>query len=133
MMVTFGNASGPVEPMSPLVLAKNGSLFLTRPRVGDYYATPEDTMEGIGALFGMIMDGHIRPHIGGRYDLADVPTRTGRSKHERRSARLFSFPDRGHRFAALEPYSIWFHIVRKRLDFVHLGFPLESATNDDPT
>jgi len=73
MMVTFGNASGPVGPMSPLVLAKNGSLFLTRPRVGDYYATPEDTMEGIGALFGMILDGHIRPHIGGRYDLADVP------------------------------------------------------------
>jgi NADPH:quinone reductase len=72
MMVTFGNASGPVEPMSPLVLAKNGSLFLTRPRVADYYATPRDTADGIAAVFGMIADGHLEPHIGARYPLADV-------------------------------------------------------------
>jgi NADPH:quinone reductase len=72
MMVTFGNASGPVEPMSPLVLAKNGSLFLTRPRLADYYATPEDTADGIAAVFEMIADGHLDPHVGARYPLADV-------------------------------------------------------------
>ncbi len=72
MMVTFGNASGPVEPMSPLLLARHGSLFLTRPRVGDYYATPEDTADGIGALFEMVVSGKVRPHIGARYALRDV-------------------------------------------------------------
>lgn len=72
MMVTFGNASGPVEPMSPLLLAKQGSLFLTRPRVGDYYATEEETREGVRALFDMVTSGKIRPHIGARYPLRDV-------------------------------------------------------------
>jgi len=72
MMVTFGNASGPVEPISPLMLAKQGSAFLTRPRVADYYATPEETADGISALFGMITSGAITPHIGARYALRDV-------------------------------------------------------------
>jgi NADPH2:quinone reductase len=72
IMVTFGNASGPVPPMSPLLLAKHGSLFLTRPRVGDYYSTPEETREGISALFEMVVSGTVRPHIGARYPLREV-------------------------------------------------------------
>ena len=72
MMVTFGNASGPGAPMSPLLLAKHGSLFLTRPRVGDYYGSPEDTQEGIGALFDMVTSGKLHPHIGARYAMRDV-------------------------------------------------------------
>jgi NADPH2:quinone reductase len=71
-MVSFGNASGPVEPMSPLLLAKHGSLFLTRPRLGDYYSTAEDVEEGMTALFQMVGGGQIRPHIGARYALRDV-------------------------------------------------------------
>lgn len=39
MMVTFGNASGPVDPVLPLRLSQLGSLFLTRPTLGDYTAT----------------------------------------------------------------------------------------------
>ena len=61
-----------IEPISPLMLAKQGSAFLTRPRVADYYATPEETADGIAALFGMITSGAITPHIGGRYALRDV-------------------------------------------------------------
>lgn len=72
MLVTFGNASGPVEPISPLVLAKHRSLFLTRPRLADHYATPEETREGIGALFDMVRAGSVEPHIGARYPLRDV-------------------------------------------------------------
>ncbi len=71
-MVTFGNASGPVEPLSPLVLAQKGSLFLTRPRVGDYYATPDDAAEGVAALFEIVGSGQISPHIGRRHPLAEV-------------------------------------------------------------
>jgi NADPH2:quinone reductase len=72
MLVTFGNASGPVEPISPLVLAKHRSLFLTRPRLGDYYAAPEETADGIQALFDMVRHGKVRPHIGVRYSLHEV-------------------------------------------------------------
>jgi len=72
MMVTFGNASGPVEPMSPLLLAKHGSLYLTRPRVGDYYSNPDDIAEGIGALFEVIVQGKVTPHIGARVPMTDV-------------------------------------------------------------
>ena len=72
MMVTFGNASGPVPPMSPLLLAKHGSLYLTRPTVGDYYRNPADAAEGIGALFDMLVSGSIVPHIGGRVPMKDV-------------------------------------------------------------
>jgi NADPH2:quinone reductase len=72
MMVTFGNASGPVDPMIPLELAKRGSLFLTRPRVMDYYSTQEDADEGIAALFDIVGSGKVRPHIGRRYPLAQA-------------------------------------------------------------
>jgi len=72
MMVTFGNASGPVEPMIPLELAKRGSLFLTRPRVMDYYSTQSDADEGIGALFDVVGSGKVKPRVGGRYPLTDV-------------------------------------------------------------
>jgi NADPH2:quinone reductase len=72
LMVTFGNASGAVEPIAPLALARHGSLFLTRPRLGDYYSTAEETTEGISALFDMITSGAIDPYIGARYPLREV-------------------------------------------------------------
>ena len=72
MLVTFGNASGPVEPMSPLVLAKHGSLMLTRPRLGDYYATDEETADGIGAVFSMLSSGALQPHVGAHYPMRDA-------------------------------------------------------------
>ncbi len=72
LMVTFGNASGPVEAIMPLELAKRGSLFLTRPRVMDYYATQEDADEGIGALFDVVSTGKVKPLIGARYPLRDA-------------------------------------------------------------
>lgn len=72
MMVSFGNASGPVDPVAPLTLTRKGSLFLTRPSVAHYYGTREEAEEGIGALFDMIVSEKIRPHIGQRYPLRDV-------------------------------------------------------------
>ena len=72
MMVTFGNASGPVDAVKPLLLAQKGSLFLTRPRIADYYATPEESAEGFKALFDVLLSGAVKPHIGARYPLRDV-------------------------------------------------------------
>lgn len=72
VMITFGNASGAVPPFSPLLLAKKGSLFVTRPTLRDYYATPEETADGCAALFDVILSGRVKPHIGARYPLREA-------------------------------------------------------------
>lgn len=71
-MVTFGNASGPVAPFSPMELAKRGSLHLTRPSVFDFIRTPADLAEGTGELFEHMLRGAIRITIGQRYPLRDA-------------------------------------------------------------
>lgn len=71
-MVTFGNASGPVEPFSPMELAKRGSLHLTRPSLFDFIATPADLQSGTGELFAMLKSGEVRIAVGQRYPLKDV-------------------------------------------------------------
>jgi NADPH2:quinone reductase len=71
-MVSFGNASGPVQPVAPLLLAQKGSLFLTRPTIGHYYRNREESAEGVGALFDVVSSGKVRPHIGARFSLAEA-------------------------------------------------------------
>ena len=54
MMVTYGNASGPVPPFEPLMLSRAGSLFLTRPTLFDYVATTEELDASAAALFEVL-------------------------------------------------------------------------------
>lgn len=63
-MVTFGNAGGPVPPVSPLRLTGEGSLFLTRPTLFDYVATRADLLERASAVFGMVTGGDLSLRIG---------------------------------------------------------------------
>lgn len=70
MMVTFGNASGPVEPVSPLALMP--SLFLTRPSLFDYISTPTELNSRSDALFDAIAAGQLSIRIGHRFDLAEA-------------------------------------------------------------
>lgn len=72
LMVAFGNASGPVDPISPLELSKNGSLFLTRPTLFDHVTTPEELRTRTADLFGWIGAGQLRVHIGSTYPLAEA-------------------------------------------------------------
>ncbi|HSN71801.1 MAG TPA: quinone oxidoreductase [Steroidobacteraceae bacterium] len=72
MMVTYGNASGPVPPIAPLELSKRGSLFLTRPTLFHYIARRADLVKGARELFDLLERGTIQAHIGQRYPLADV-------------------------------------------------------------
>lgn len=71
MLVVFGNASGPVPPVDPLVLMRAGSVFLTRPSLFDYAGTREDRATLAGALFDMIGAG-LKIEIGQRFPLADA-------------------------------------------------------------
>jgi NADPH2:quinone reductase len=72
LMISFGNASGPVPPIAPLDLGRAGSLFLTRPTVYDYLVTREDRHIAAERLFGAFQSGHIRVDIGQRFALADA-------------------------------------------------------------
>jgi NADPH:quinone reductase len=72
LMVSFGNASGAVAPISPLELTKRGSLFLTRPTSRDYVSSPEDQRVAARELFGLIARKAIRLHIGQHYPLAQA-------------------------------------------------------------
>jgi len=72
LMVTYGNASGPVPPFSPLELARRGSLFLTRPTLFHYIARRPDLARGAAELFGVMACGAVKVRIGQSYPLKDV-------------------------------------------------------------
>jgi NADPH:quinone reductase len=72
LMVSYGNASGPVEGVRLLDLATRGSLFATRPRLADYTAAAEDLRAGAEELFGLVRDGAIRAVIGQRFRLDEA-------------------------------------------------------------
>lgn len=72
MMVTFGNASGPVEPMAPLRLMQGGSLFLTRPTLGDYTLTRPELEARANDVFGWIAAGKLDVRVGARIPLAEA-------------------------------------------------------------
>ncbi len=72
MMVTYGNASGPVPPISPLVLMQKGSLFLTRPTLGSYTRTTQELDETAQDLFGVLASSAVKIAAPTRYKLADA-------------------------------------------------------------
>ncbi|MCP5327154.1 MAG: quinone oxidoreductase [Sinobacteraceae bacterium] len=72
MMVTYGNATGPVPPFSPLELAKRGSLFLTRPSLFAYIAKRSDLDAMARDLFKIVASRKVKIVVGQRYRLADA-------------------------------------------------------------
>ena len=72
MMASFGNASGPVDPFDALLLARKGSLFLTRPTLYDYTLDPADLQLSARALFDVVESGKVKIEIGQRFALADA-------------------------------------------------------------
>lgn len=69
MIVSYGNASGPVMGVNMGILAQKGSLFTTRATLFDYYSTPEERAAGSEYVFDMFADGVIDVEIGQRYPL----------------------------------------------------------------
>ncbi|WP_434631733.1 quinone oxidoreductase family protein [Chromobacterium sp. CV08] len=72
MLVSFGNASGPVPALAPLELTRRGSLFLTRPKLGDYIASRAELDASAAALFDRLRDGRIKLAPSHRYPLAEA-------------------------------------------------------------
>lgn len=82
LMVCYGNASGPAPAIEPGRLNRLGSLYLTRPTLFDYVATPEALEASATALFDLIGRGVLRIDIGQSWPLADA-----RKAHEALEAR----------------------------------------------
>jgi NADPH2:quinone reductase len=72
MMVTFGNASGPVPPVAPLELSKRGSLFLTRPTLFHYISKRSELERAARELFDLVARSVIKVHVGQTYPLHDA-------------------------------------------------------------
>jgi NADPH:quinone reductase len=72
LLVTYGNASGPVPAFTALDLLAAGSIFVTRPTLGDYCSTPDDMRTSAARLFELMRKGTIEVRIGGRYPLLEA-------------------------------------------------------------
>ena len=72
MMVSFGNASGPVPAFSPLLLAQKGSLFLTRPTLANYTSTTEELHWRAGDVLEWVASGKLKTRIHRTYPLSEA-------------------------------------------------------------
>ncbi len=72
LMVTFGNASGPVPPVNLGILGQKGSLFVTRPTLMTYTAKREDLVASAQALFDVVLSGAVKIEVHQTYPLAEA-------------------------------------------------------------
>src|SRR5687767_12831028 len=72
LMVTFGNASGPVPPVNLGILSTKGSLYVTRPTLATHIASRADLVERSNALFEAVQSGKVKIETTKRYKLADA-------------------------------------------------------------
>jgi NADPH2:quinone reductase len=70
--VSYGNASGPADPVAPTTLGGKGSLVLTRPGLFHFIGDAESMRRGAAALFGALRSDTIKAHIGQTFPLSDV-------------------------------------------------------------
>jgi NADPH2:quinone reductase len=82
LLVSFGNASGPPDPLDPMELSRHGSLFCTRPTLSDYTRTATELLRSAQALFTVVQQGALRPLVA-----ATLPLRDAAEAHRRLEAR----------------------------------------------
>lgn len=72
LFVTYGNASGPVPPFAPALLAQKGSLFMTRPTLFSYASTPEELRRMANDLIKVVKSGAVKIEVNHTYALKDA-------------------------------------------------------------
>jgi NADPH2:quinone reductase len=72
LMVTFGQASGPIDPITPVLLAQKGSLFLTRPILFHYIQRRDALEASANELFEVVASGKVRINVNQRFALEDA-------------------------------------------------------------
>jgi NADPH2:quinone reductase len=71
-MVTFGQTSGAIEPIAPVLLSQKGSLFLTRPILFHYIASRDAFEACANELFEAVASGDVRINVNQRFALKDA-------------------------------------------------------------
>jgi NADPH:quinone reductase len=72
LIVSFGNASGPVPPVNLGILSTKGSLYVTRPTLATHIATRSDLVDRSNALFDVVKSGKVKIETTKKYKLADA-------------------------------------------------------------
>jgi NADPH2:quinone reductase len=72
VMVSYGNASGPVDPVAPFELMRRGSLYLTRPTLFDFIRERHELESGSAEVFARLQSGLLKVAINRRFALADA-------------------------------------------------------------
>ena len=72
LVVSFGNASGPVAPVNLGILASKGSLYVTRPTLATHIASRANLVERSNALFEVVKSGKVKIETTAKYKLADA-------------------------------------------------------------
>lgn len=72
MMALFGQASGPVMPIDPQVLSRQGSLYLTRPTLNHYIASRDELVSRAGEVLGWVRDGRLKLRLEHDFPLAQA-------------------------------------------------------------
>jgi NADPH:quinone reductase len=72
MLVLFGQSSGKVPPIDPIILSEKGSLFLTRPSLAHHSADRQELLHRSSTILGLVRDGRLRLRIDRRYPLSEV-------------------------------------------------------------
>jgi NADPH2:quinone reductase len=92
MMVTFGNASGPVDPIAPLRLSQLGSLFLTRPMLAHYVANQMELRARAADVLDWVATGDLRVRISERFPLAEAAEAHRRLEGRSTSGKVLLIP-----------------------------------------
>ena len=72
LMVSFGNASGPVPPLDLGILSSKGSLFVTRPTLATYVSKRADLVSAASELFDVVSTGAVAIRVNQTYKLSDA-------------------------------------------------------------
>jgi NADPH2:quinone reductase len=93
MMVSFGQSSGPVGPIDPLLLNQKGSLFLTRPKLGDYCGTRLELLWRADDVLGWIGAGKLKVRIDRTYRLSEAAQAHRDLEGRKTSGKVLLLPD----------------------------------------
>jgi NADPH2:quinone reductase len=92
MLVSFGQASGKIEPIEPALLGAKGSLYLTRPSLFHYIADRASLERRASEVLGWIAKGELNLHIGDRIPLAEAAEAHRRLEARKTTGKVLLFP-----------------------------------------
>lgn len=93
MLVTFGQSSGPIGQIDPLLLSQKGSLFLTRPSLGNYISDPAELRWRSSEIFSWLAGGKLRVNVHKKYPLAEAAEAHRDLEARRTSGKLLLIPE----------------------------------------